>query len=327
MGVPVSIQRLLCAKYGNICAYPQCTQSLIATSRNEERFFGQIAHIVSEKVNGPRYDPSFPKDQIDAEPNLLVMCERHHNEVDTFVTDWPTERLRGLRRDVLEQTANGWQPWLPRLQAISYANPIRLGHLALLRGVRIDLPFGAPSRSGLNTFMWIQSVLDGLSKLNIETRRLTVDFNLRTLIPGDLLVFDRQVRTLHGVPMDAAETPLTGDLDIDPLIYFSRGGIRVVMPIDPKWITTQTAFLDFTQDVVHLAGLCQIKRRLPPSNPPTTKRKPRGQFLASPLLLGIGALPHDADLEERRVFQAWDTETDEETWIGPWTTGFADETT
>src|SRR3712207_7633685 len=43
---------------------------------------------------------------------------------------------------------------------------------------------------------------------------------------GDLLVFDRQVRTLHGVTMESVSQPLTGNLDIDPLIYFCRAGFQ-----------------------------------------------------------------------------------------------------
>jgi hypothetical protein len=319
VAISVAVQRLLCAKYGNVCAYPGCTTNLIVSDGNGDKFFGELAHIVSGRPGGPRYDPNFPASQINSEPNLLVMCERHHHEIDSFVDEWPTEKLQKIRREVLSQRAVGWKPWLPRLQAINYANPIRLGHLALLQGVPTNFPNGGPDRTpGLGTFRWVQAVLDNVSKLEIEARRLTVDFNLRTLRPGELLVFDRQVRTLHGVKMDAVDRPLTGDLDVDPLIYFSRGGIRLVMPLDPQWITTQTALLDFVQGTVNLTGLCQIKRRVPPSHPPNTKRKPRGQFIASPLLLGIGECPPDADLVERKVFQALDLETGEEIWDGPW---------
>lgn len=327
MAVPVPVQRLLCAKYGSICVYPDCTTSLIVSNGEEERFFGEIAHIVSGKPEGPRYDPDFPRYQIDAELNLLVLCERHHHEIDTFVEQWPVERLQALRQDVLARRATGWKPWLPRLSAINYANPVRLSHLALLRGVRTQFPGGAPSRDhGLNTYAWIEAVLDNLAKLDIEARRLTVDFDLRTLRPGDLLVFDRQVRTLHGPSIGAVDKPLAGNLEVDPLIYFSRGGIRLLMPLDPQWITTQTAFTDFSLGAIRMAGLCQIKQRVPVSHPPTTKRKLRGQYLASPLLLGIGEFPHDADLDKRTVFQAWDAENDEEAWVGPWLTDRKDET-
>lgn len=318
--VAVAIQRLLCAKYGNFCAYPDCTQGLIVKRGSEERFFGEIAHIISSQPNGPRYDPTFDPELIDTELNLLVMCERHHREIDTFVEQWPVEKLRQLRRNVLATTATEWKPWLPRLQSINYANPIRLAHLALLRGVRTSLPRDAPNRTqGLNVVVWVEAVLQGLAGLDVEARRLTMDLDLRTLRAGDLLVFDRQLRTLHGPAVGDTNSPLTGDLDVDPLVYFSRGGIRVVMPIDPECITTTTAFHEFNQGSIRQAGLCQIKRRIPPGHPPSTKKRPRGQFIASPLLLGIGAYPPDDDLGRRKVFQAWDPETDDEMWVGPWT--------
>src|SRR5262245_18096399 len=99
---------------------------------------------------------------IDTESNLLVMCERHHREIDTFVEQWPVEKLRRLRRNVLAVTAREWKSWLPRLQSINYANPIRLAHLALLRGVRTSLPRDAPNRTqGLGVVVWVEAVLHG----------------------------------------------------------------------------------------------------------------------------------------------------------------------
>jgi hypothetical protein len=80
-----------------------------------------------------------------------------------------------------------------------------------------------------------------LDNVQLESCRLAKDFDLRTLRPGDLLVFDRQVRTLRAPTIKATSDILTGNLDTDPLIYLARGGVRVVMPLDPDLLTTGSA--------------------------------------------------------------------------------------
>jgi hypothetical protein len=55
-----------------------------------------------------------------------------------------------------------------------------------------------------------------------------------------------------------------------------------------------------------------------PAEPPTLKKKPKVQFLASPLLLGLAQWDaRDVDLGERTVFEGYDPETGESTWYGP----------
>lgn len=161
--------------------------------------------------------------------------------------------------------------------------------------------------------------MEALDNVQLETRRMTRDLDLRMLQPGDLLVFDRQVRTLHSAVPGATSATLTGNLDLDPLIYLERGGVRVVMQLDPDLIATTSAFTDFGAGTIRLAGLCLIKRRMSPDEPPTLQRRARKQFLASPLLLGIAKWDErDDDLSERRVFEGYDPDTGETLWLGPW---------
>lgn len=49
------------------------------------------------------------------------------------------------------------------------------------------------------------------------------------------------MRTLRAPTIKATSDILTGNLDTDPLIYLARGGVRVVMPLDPDLVTTGSA--------------------------------------------------------------------------------------
>jgi len=63
------------------CAYPGCTEPLVFDDRGVATVVAEIAHIRSEKLGGPRYDPDYVGD-IDGVENLLVLCPKHHKPVD-----------------------------------------------------------------------------------------------------------------------------------------------------------------------------------------------------------------------------------------------------
>ena len=66
------------------CAYPGCNEPLVFedASRCVRSIAVQIAHIRSEKPNGPRHEPAYPKEKINSEENLLLLCGKHHTPVD-----------------------------------------------------------------------------------------------------------------------------------------------------------------------------------------------------------------------------------------------------
>lgn len=65
----------------SVCAYPGCEEPLIFHDRGKTTVVAEIAHIRSEKSNGPRYDPRYT-DDIDGPSNLLLLCGKHHRPVD-----------------------------------------------------------------------------------------------------------------------------------------------------------------------------------------------------------------------------------------------------
>ncbi|GLZ43636.1 hypothetical protein [Actinokineospora sp. NBRC 105648] len=75
------------------CAYPACDNPLILEHRSRLTVIAEIAHIRSEKPNGPRYDAAYPQSLIDEEENLLLLCGVHHKPVDDHDSAYPTEEL------------------------------------------------------------------------------------------------------------------------------------------------------------------------------------------------------------------------------------------
>ena len=54
-------------------------------------------HIVSPKEQGPRFDASFPEDQVDDLANLILLCRIHHKMVDDQCETYTVEVLRLLK--------------------------------------------------------------------------------------------------------------------------------------------------------------------------------------------------------------------------------------
>lgn len=61
--------------------------------------------------------------------------------------------------------------------------------------------------------------------------------------------------------MPGGTTLIELDLNKDPLVYIKTRGVRIVMPYDPAFITTSTAYFDFMAGRTRMLGLCVIKRR------------------------------------------------------------------
>jgi len=81
-------RKTLWSRAHNQCAFPGCLQSLtldVANASSGETdvvVVGQEAHIRAQSAGGPRYDPSYPRDNIDSYENLVLMCGTHHTLID-----------------------------------------------------------------------------------------------------------------------------------------------------------------------------------------------------------------------------------------------------
>lgn len=53
----------------------------------------QIAHIRSPKADGPRHEPCYPRDKLNSDVNLLLLCGVHHHPVDRNGSKYTTEEL------------------------------------------------------------------------------------------------------------------------------------------------------------------------------------------------------------------------------------------
>ncbi len=88
------VVRPILAKSGNRCAFPNCDQPLFTEGH---LFVGQWCHIEAVSPGGSRFNPDSTEKQINSYENLMLLCYRHHKEIDHEPTVYTVERLRRIK--------------------------------------------------------------------------------------------------------------------------------------------------------------------------------------------------------------------------------------
>jgi len=68
----------------NECNHPDCDKIIVVVDSKTNRAVvcGDIAHIRGRKSTAERYDRYYPKENINTEENLLLLCPNHHRPID-----------------------------------------------------------------------------------------------------------------------------------------------------------------------------------------------------------------------------------------------------
>jgi len=153
MSIPLTEQRILQIRSGNICAFPGCGVSLLKPGPfgTGHIVIGEMAHIISESRDGPRGKHVLPAGQHNRHPNLIFLCSLHHTEVDSKPEFYTVEGLRQMKQqheDAIERAVvQVKQRERSELAVLPLINEIV--HSTLLPVVRMPrLIFSAPCKYG-----------------------------------------------------------------------------------------------------------------------------------------------------------------------------------
>ncbi|MEU0509278.1 tetratricopeptide repeat protein [Amycolatopsis sp. NPDC006125] len=100
MGVPVTEQRKLFQRSGDMCAFPGCKKALTAkqTDSDPVASLGEIAHIVGASAHGPRGASPLTSRERNRYENLILLCNYHHQLIDSHPATWTVSRLEAMKR-------------------------------------------------------------------------------------------------------------------------------------------------------------------------------------------------------------------------------------
>ena len=101
MSIPTKELKALLQKSGNRCAFPNCGEVLLLEGSDfvDPVVLSKVAHIVGERIDGPRGRYPLPLEERDNESNLILLCGRHHDIIDSQPQLYTVERLRQMKED------------------------------------------------------------------------------------------------------------------------------------------------------------------------------------------------------------------------------------
>lgn len=123
----------------------------------------QIAHIRSAKPTGPRHDPDYPKDKLNSDENLLLLCWTHHHPVDDDESKYTTEELMEWKKNQVTDRG-GFIVQDDDIISIVSKLESSLDELVKATRLQMEVRFAGGRRLGDAAATVIRIDLDGLSE-------------------------------------------------------------------------------------------------------------------------------------------------------------------
>ena len=276
---------------GNRCSFPRCANELVR-SEKDGGMPGEMAHIIAKEKNGPRGKPTLPQAKIDTYNNRILLCPSHHKLVDNNVNEWKIGKLHRMKNDhehwVSVQLSKGKDlPLSINFKVLQYINLPRLlyepslyenlknseyfNNFGTIRNLReVAFPGIINIENIVTEFVknWKPSAIS-LQDINEEKIGARVNFEANFIT--------KNVPPEH----EAYDFKSTGNIEKDPHLYCKIGQHKVYLTIDPRWITTSTAFVAFKSGRTKVSGIGVLA-----AVDKTTAR-------ITPFLLGLPTKPWD----------------------------------
>lgn len=259
--------KLLWTNSGGKCAFPNCNNDIICEDSND--ILGIMAHIVGLQPDGPRGDKNYTGD-LNCYDNLILLCPYHHTLVDKMEDKYPTKKLIEMKNDhenwVKNRLAIG-KPWTANISQFHYINIPRLSLLAALYQFEVNF-------SNIDSKENLHSLGFELNKIMLKYKNLIEEMDIKSTSISDInnftedfigitLSFNKNFRTKNVPRLDdfnEGKYKRTGDVLSDAHVYCKTNNFKIILPIEPKWITTSTAFSEFKGGNTKFVGLSTIKQ-------------------------------------------------------------------
>jgi hypothetical protein len=285
------VRTILMQRAGTRCSNPECGRETVGPSKalpNKGQVLGEAAHICSAMPGGARYDSSQAEEERHSAENGIWLCERCASMVDKnrgadfSVSDLKVWKIASERAalerlyrysDVVRDNC---------VDSLIFINVPRLEHyIALSRqggGLASEFNDGIPGDG------YIAPQIYGLSQAIARLRFPAFDWheaaNSVEDPTGMMVSFEGNFRTKNGPRgrRDRSDRDLT-NLKTAPQIYQKNGSLRLVLPYDPKFVTTTTAGVELTSGQTRVGGFALVKFR------------DGNDIIASPYIIGLASTP------------------------------------
>lgn len=251
MPLSTRTQKLVWGTFAARCAV--CHEIVLHTSASgNQSLLGEICHIVGEQSDAARGNSSMKMEERNHFDNLMLLCRKHHKIIDDDEETYTIEKLKEIRTtylDWLREILDSASPWKIQISAFAYLNIPRLREFATLNGftLRTSTADGDSSLGelgyGLNDVMAsCRATLENVPLVSVPVAEIS--FVHEDYI-GQLINFDRLRFRTKNLPVNrpnGVTFRLAGDLRTDPHIYCKFTTWTLIIRIEPRWITTTTAY-------------------------------------------------------------------------------------
>jgi len=204
--------KILFAKSGNQCAFPDCNESIIR-NEDQDKPIGEMAHIIAYNDNGPRSDPLLSDEERNSASNLILLCPTHHSIVDKFEFQYNVNVLREMKASHEKKYSS---PINSSITITSSSNKEKLYLSMLAINILPRYIFKA------NTIYTYNNIFDLFDKLNYDKSEDNLAFELR----------NKKIYTFHNLLR--VDNPFRGVYDtntveqIDSATYISQPEYKIL---------------------------------------------------------------------------------------------------
>ena len=228
-----------------LCSMRCCDRDLVFDGK-VPKFGGQAAHIKGREPTAARYDKEQPANERDSYGNLILLCPNHHTDIDEEPEKYTVEKLHSIKNaheKRMQQLRQQGIAWREDYMVIDYLNVPRL--MAIPSGDPIANPELLESVQALSDHPLMTGNLMNAYRASIREWTVTAT-DLFNISPGEdvegLTVFFDGRFVGRNMPNPGHTPVLTGDPEHDPHLSTSLDDRTAILRIDPRWITTSTAY-------------------------------------------------------------------------------------
>lgn len=274
-------RRFIIGRSGGRCN--KCRREVFVENEFGERArLGDDAHIVAFSDLGPRGESS-KVDWIRASAkNLILLCKTCHSKVDQQPKEYSESRLIQIREDHyswVEACLGSKLIQRPQFHYLSYINIPRADMYAVINSIaqpRLSIGNARSIRGlGFEAGRLMASYTGVLNHEQLYANRFNNETKLEELEVGSY--WFSPPANFRSKKIDDQSDLLSAWKKLESVIYRKFQGWKLVCLIDPKWITTSTAYITLSGGTLITMGLVHINK-IEPGN---------RVAVASPLFLGV----------------------------------------
>jgi hypothetical protein len=172
MPVSEKTRKILWVKAGGRCSI--CQEQLVTdpeAAEDDPSVYGEECHIVAHSGDGPRGEDTGEVDDPDGYKNLILLCRKHHKQVDDQTAYFTVQRLRQIKCDhEAREAARGGPVRLipdpnkptPRVLKICYNGELLWEHLCASYSFYPEWPEGLNDEQGEAVTVLLDELRDWL---------------------------------------------------------------------------------------------------------------------------------------------------------------------